>query len=71
MKASTTLLTLGVISAASYGAVRALRHVRAKQFERNLDAVLTDLDDEVGDQVVITEEVVMFTETEPSTFRTS
>jgi hypothetical protein len=66
MKASTKLIMLGTIGAgAAAGAVLAIRHSRAKKFQRNLDAVLSDIEAELDEPVIVSEEVVVVTEAGP------
>lgn len=66
MKTSTKLIMLGTIGAgAAAGTVFAIRHFRARKFERNLDAVLSDIERDLDEPVIVGEEVVVVTEAGP------
>lgn len=66
MKASTKIIMLGTAGAlGAAGAVLAIRHFRARKFERNLDAVLTNIEQDLEEPVIVTEEVVVVTEAGP------
>ena len=66
MKASTKhiMLGLGATGVAGIGAALAVRYFRAKKFERNLDAVLTDLED-LEEPVIVSDEIIVVTEAGP------
>jgi hypothetical protein len=66
MKASTKLILLGLgATGAAGGAVLAVRYFRARNFERNLDTLLTDLDAELEEPVIVSDEVIVVTEAGP------
>ncbi len=65
MKASTKLILIGATGAAALGAVSAVRHFRARRFEQNLDAVLTDLDADLEEPMIVSDEIIVVTEAGP------